>query len=113
MYTTYNITSNTTGTGTSAVTTNSYAAKQVFASGGLRMGGSSYYNLDITNPTTPSMVYSVGSNYATLQAGQYPKKADGTVDTTLKGMQNGTLGPTGDQAAVSRMGPSWGKPSVG
>lgn len=112
VYTTYNITSNTTGTGTSAVTTNSYAAKQVFASGGLRMGGSSYYNLDITNPTTPSMVYSVGSNYANILAGQ-PKKADGTVDTTLKGMQNGTLGTTGDQAAFARMGQSWGKPSVG
>ena len=112
VYTTYNITSNTTGKGTSAVTTNSYAAKQVFASGGLRMGGSSYYNLDITNPTTPSMVYSVGSNYANILAGQ-PKKADGTVDTTLKGMQNGTLGTTGDQAAFSRMGQTWGKPSVG
>lgn len=112
VYTTYNITSNTTGKGTSAVTTNSYAAKQVFASGGLRMGGSSYYNLDITNPTTPSMVYSVGSNYANILAGQ-PKKADGTVDTTLKGMQNGTLGSTGDQAAFSRMGQTWGKPSVG
>lgn len=113
VYTTYNITSNTTGTGASAVTTNSYAAKQVFASGGLRMGGSSYYNLDITNPTTPNMVYSVGSNYATLQAGQYPKKSDGTDDSTLKGMQNGTYGTTGDQAAFSRMGQTWGKPSVG
>lgn len=112
VYTTYNITSKTTGTGTSAVTTYSYVAKQVFASGGLRMGGSSYYNLDITNPTTPSMVYSVGSNYANILAGQ-PKKADGTVDTTLKGMQNGTLGTTGDQAAFSRMGQTWGKPSVG
>lgn len=113
VYTTYNITSNTTGAGASAVTTNSYAAKQVFASGGLRMGGSSYYNLDITNPTTPNMVYSVGSNYATLQAGQYPKKSDGTDDSTLKGMQNGTYGTTGDQAAFSRMGQTWGKPSVG
>lgn len=113
VYTTYNITSNTTGTGASAVTTNSYAAKQVFASGGLRMGGSSYYNLDITNPTTPSMVYSVGSNYAALQAGQYPKKSDGTNDTTLKGMQNGAYGTTDDQEAFSRMGQSWGKPSVG
>lgn len=113
VYTTYNITSNTTGTGASAVTTNSYAAKQVFASGGLRMGGSSYYNLDITNPTTPNMVYSVGSNYATLQAGQYPKKSDGTDDSTLKGMQNGTYRTTGDQAAFSRMGQTWGKPSVG
>lgn len=113
VYTTYNITSKTTGTGASAVTTNSYAAKQVFASGGLRMGGSSYYNLDITNPTTPNMVYSVGSNYAALQAGQYPKKADGTNDTTLKGMQNGAYGTTGDQEAFSRMGQTWGKPSVG
>lgn len=113
VYTTYNITSNTTGTGASAVTTNSYAAKQVFASGGLRMGGSSYYNLDITNPTTPNMVYLVGSNYATLQAGQYPKKSDGSDDSTLKGMQNGTYGTTGDQAAFSRMGQTWGKPSVG
>ena len=113
VYTTYNITSNTKGSGDEAVTTNSYVAKQVFAAGGLRMGGSSYYNLDITNPTTPNMVYSVGSNYATLQAGQYPKKADGTVDTTLKGMQNGTYGITGDQEAFSRMGQSWGKPSVG
>lgn len=108
VYTTYNITSNTTGTGTSAVTINSYAAKQVFASGGLRMGGSTYYSLDITNPSTPSLIYSVGSNYANVLQGQA---------STIYGMKNGIYGNattnTDEQKAYSRMGQTWGKPSVG
>ena len=108
VYTTYNITSNTTGTGTSAVTTNSYVAKQVFASGGLRMGGSTYYSLDITNPSTPSLIYSVGSNYANVLQGQA---------STIYGMKNGIYGNattnTDEQKAYSRMGQTWGKPSVG
>ena len=108
VYTTYNITSNTTGTGTSAVTTNSYVAKQVFASGGLRMGGSTYYGLDITNPSTPNLIYSVGSNYANVLQGQA---------STIYGMKNGIYGNattnTDEQKAYSRMGQTWGKPSVG
>lgn len=108
VYTTYNITSNTTGTDTSAVTTNSYVAKQVFASGGLRMGGSTYYSLDITNPSTPSLIYSVGSNYANVLQGQA---------STIYGMKNGIYGNattnTDEQKAYSRMGQTWGKPSVG
>lgn len=108
VYTTYNITSNTTGAGASAVTTNSYVAKQVFASGGLRMGGSTYYSLDITNPSTPSLIYSVGSNYANVLQGQA---------STIYGMKNGIYGNattnTDEQKAYSRMGQTWGKPSVG
>lgn len=104
VYATYNINGSTTGTGASAVTTNNYAAKQIFASGGLRMGGSTYYNLDITNPSAPSMVYSVGSNYANVLLNRA---------TTLQGMQNGNYATTGDQAAFARMGQTWGKPSVG
>lgn len=85
-----------------------YTANQIFATGGLRMGGSSYYSLDITNSSTPSMIYSIGSNYAnTLQ---------GTA-TSLVGMRNGTLGTAGsltdEQKAYSVMGQSWGKPSIG
>lgn len=104
VYATYNIDSTTTGTGAAAVTTSKYATNQVFAAGGLRMGGSTYYNLDITNSSSPSLIYSVGSNYANVLQGKA---------TTLQGMQNGTYGTSGDQAAFARMGQSWGKPSVG
>ncbi|MFW2176588.1 MULTISPECIES: hypothetical protein [unclassified Moraxella] len=81
-----------------------YAASQIFATGGLRMGGSTYYGLNISNADAPSMVYSVGSNYANY--------LQGTV-TTISGMKNGTYATTGDQLAFSRMGQSWGKPSTG
>lgn len=100
VYNNYALTS--TGTGTSKVT--QYKSLQSFATGGLRMGGSTYYSLNITNKTQPQMLYSVGSNYANVLAG---------TATSVQGMQNGVLGTTGDQAAFARMGQSWGKPSVG
>ena len=91
-------------TSTGTKTSTQYAAKQVFASGGLRMGGSTYYGLNISDANTPSMVYSVGSNYANVLQGKA---------TTLQGMRNGTYGTTDEQKAFARMGQSWAKPSVG
>lgn len=81
-----------------------YKALQSFASGGLRMGGSSYYSLDISDKVAPKQIYSLGSTYAhNLQNSA----------TAIQGMKNGTLGTTGDQEAFARMGQSWGKPAIG
>ena len=82
-----------------------YKAAQIFAAGGLRMGGSAYYNLDITDPTKPRLIYSLGSNYANVLQGQA---------STLGGMRNAsTHNTSGENAAFARMGQTWGKPAVG
>lgn len=52
----YNITTNAT-TSTSSVT-----AKQMNVYGGMRMGGSSYYGLDVLNPSSPKLLFRVGSD---------------------------------------------------
>lgn len=77
-----------------------YKASSVIASGGLRMGGSKYYSLDITNNTAPKLLYSVGSSY-----GKHLQ--DGSVITGSGGKT------TAENQAYARMGQSWGKPSVG
>lgn len=78
---------------------NKVTAQTVIASGGLRLGGSSYYGLNITNKENPELLYTVGSNYANLNAeGRFTDYGA----TSLNGNQ-----------AFSRMGMSWGKPSVG
>lgn len=80
-----------------------YKALQTFASGGLRMGGSTYYSLDISDKTNPKYIYSIGSNYAnTLQ---------NTI--ALQGLRDSTAGTTPEHTAYARMGQSWGKPAVG
>lgn len=85
----------------SYTTTNDKAeAKSVIASGGLRLGGSSYYGLDITEKEHPKLLYTVGSNYANLNA-----------ESTFT--DYGAASLDGNQQAFSRMGMSWGKPSVG
>ena len=87
-------------------TTNTYEAAQSFALGGLRMGGSMYYALDVTKVNEPKMIYSVGSNYANRQ------KGDNTV--ALSGNKNGVINNTADeQKAYARMGQTWGKPTLG
>lgn len=81
-----------------------YKASQIFAMGGLRMGGSTYYALDITDVTKPKLIYSVGSNYANRLQG----------DTTeLQGITNDTIGKNAEQQALSHMGQSWAKPTIG
>ena len=80
-------------------------ALQSLAFGGLRMGGSMYYGLNLTDISSPKMIYSVGSTYA----------IDGS--TNAKGVKNDTVADattnTDDQKAYARMGLSFAKPSVG
>lgn len=104
-YASYTTKPATTGTGTTATTSSSYESAQSFALGGLRMGGSMYYALDVTNVTQPKIIYGVGSNYANLLKG----------DTTALGgtEDNVTSLATDEQKAFSNMGQSWGKPTLG
>lgn len=83
---------------------NKYKATQIFAFGGLRMGGSTYYSLNISNKTVPTFVYSVGSNY-----GEHLQ--DTTV--TLAGMSSYATANDDEKRALARMGQSWAEPSVG
>ena len=62
-------------------------AKVIQAYGGLRMGGSAYYGLDLTNINTPKLLFKIAP----------------TIDSTT-GAQSGTF---------ARMGQSWSKPVVG
>lgn len=78
---------------------NKVTAQTVIASGGLRLGGSSYYGLNIADKENPKLLYTVGSDYANLNAeGRFTDYGA----TSLNGNR-----------AFSRMGMSWGKPSVG
>lgn len=105
-YVAYTTKSKTEGKDDEAKTTNTYEAAQSFALGGLRMGGSMYYALDVTKVNEPKMIYSVGSNYANRQ------KGDNTV--ALSGNKNGVINNTSpEQEAYARMGQTWGKPTLG
>lgn len=105
-YVAYTTKSKTEGKDDEAKTTNTYEAAQSFALGGLRMGGSMYYALDVSDVKAPKMIYSVGSNYANRQ------KGDSTV--ALSGNKNGVINNTAnEQKAYSRMGQTWGKPTLG
>lgn len=104
-YVSYSTQSKTVGSGDSAVTTNTYAADKSLAMGGLRMGGSSYYALDISNVTSPALIYSVGSNYANRLQGSTDK---------LQGMKNDVFSTTNaQQLAFARMGQTWAQPTIG
>ncbi len=109
-YVAYTTKSKTEGKDDEAKTTNTYEAAQSFALGGLRMGGSMYYALDVTDVDAPSMIYSVGSNYANRQK---------ELSTDVKGSKNGAAAivnvatATPEQKAYARMGQSWGKPALG
>lgn len=88
-----------------AKTVNTYEAAQSFALGGLRMGGSMYYALDVSNVTKPKMIYGVGSNYAN-------KLQNNTI--TLAGTKNNvTSTATAELKAYANMGQTWGKPTLG
>lgn len=80
-------------------------ALQSLAFGGLRMGGSMYYGLNLTNISSPEMIYSVGSTYA----------IDGSANT--KGVKNDIVADattnTNEHKAYARMGLSFAKPSIG
>lgn len=104
-YASYTTKPATTGTGTTATTSSTYESAQSFALGGLRMGGSMYYALDVTDVTQPKIIYGVGSNYANRLKGD---------TTTLGGTKaNITSLATDEQKAFSNMGQSWGKPTLG
>ncbi|MGP4787949.1 hypothetical protein ACTXGJ_02360 [Psychrobacter sp. 1Y11] len=97
---------NSNSTTANNVTTNTYEADQSLALGGLRMGGSTYYALDVTDITAPKMVYSIGSNYAN-------KLQNNAIDIagTVNGVTNATA--TAEQKAFAKMGQTWGKPALG
>ena len=79
-------------------------AQQSLAFGGLRMGGSMYYGLNLSDLNNPKMIYSVGSTYA----------IDGS--SSAKGVKNDVIDTTTnatDQKAYAKMGLSFAKPSVG
>lgn len=80
-------------------------ALQSLAFGGLRMGGSMYYGLNLSDLTKPEMIYSVGSTYA----------IDGSA--SAKGIKNDTVANTttntNEQKAYAKMGLSFAEPSVG
>ncbi|WP_201578866.1 hypothetical protein [Psychrobacter sp. Pi2-52] len=80
-------------------------ALQSFAFGGLRMGGSMYYGLNLSDLTSPKMIYSVGSTYA----------IDGS--SAAKGIKNDTVANTttntNEQKAYAKMGLSFAEPSIG
>ena len=104
-YASYTTKSNTTGTGAAATTVNTYEADQSFALGGLRMGGSMYYALDVSDVTTPKIIYGVGSNYANRLMGGA---------AALGGTKANVTGDTSaEQKAFANMGQSWGKPALG
>lgn len=79
-------------------------AQQSLAFGGLRMGGSMYYGLNLSNLTDPKMIYSVGSTYAIDGSGN----AKGVKNDSVAGTTN-----TNEQKAYAKMGLSFAKPSVG
>lgn len=87
-------------------TINTYEAAQSFALGGLRMGGSMYYALDVTDVNDPELIYSVGSNYANRRKGATTVALSGTKNST-------TDNTTAEQQAYARMGQTWGKPTLG
>jgi hypothetical protein len=84
---------------------NKIEAQQSLAFGGLRMGGSVYYGLNLSDLTNPEMIYSVGSTYA----------IEGS--SAAKGIKNDTIANaitnTNEQKAYAKMGLSFAKPSVG
>lgn len=80
-------------------------ALQTLAFGGLRMGGSMYYGLNLSDLSDPELIYSVGSTYA----------MDGSANA--KGIKNDAVANattnTRQQKAYARMGLSFAQPSVG
>ena len=110
-YASYTTKSNTDGEGDAATTTNTFEAEQSFALGGLRMGGSMYYALDVSTPSTPKMIYSVGSNYANKlqdQLGATPTVLAGTTTSSTV-----AVAVAAEKLAFAKMGQSWGKPALG
>lgn len=109
-YVSYTTKSTTTGTGESATTTNTYESDQSFALGGLRMGGSMYYALDVSDVSKPKIIYGIGSNYANRLKGD-TTALGGTRDNVTSSATG--VGTSADLRAYARMGQTWGKPTLG
>ena len=77
-----------------------FTANEVIASGGLRMGGSTQYALDLSDFNNPKIIYAVGSDYAENEFGE------GLISAA-------PISLTGANNAFKRMGQSWGKPTQG
>ena len=107
-YVSYTTKSTTTGEGAAATTTNTYESDQSLALGGLRMGGSMYYALDVSDVTKPKIIYGVGSNYANRLKGD-TAALGGTINNSTSTATTGSA----EQKAFAKMGQSWGKPTLG
>lgn len=79
--------------------TGGVVSKQIIASGGLGLGGSAHYSLNLTDLDDPEMVYKAGSNYAELLSG-----------STLSDVPAALAGSPSE---FKRMGLTWGQPSSG
>jgi len=77
-------------------------AKDVFASGGLGMGGSAYYGLDLTSSSDPKLLYKIGSTYS-------KEERTGLVSGILDALPISFNANT----AFSRMGLTMAKPGTG
>lgn len=62
VYADYESGASTSGSGASATTTVTLKAKNVIAAGGLRMGGSEYYALNLSDFTSPKLIYARGAD---------------------------------------------------
>ena len=107
-YVSYTTKSTTAGTGATATTINTYESDQSFALGGLRMGGSMYYALDVSDVDKPKIIYGVGSNYANRLKGE-TAALGGTINNNTSTATTGSA----EQKAFAKMGQSWGKPTLG
>ena len=77
-------------------------AKDVFASGGLGMGGSAYYGLDLTSSSFPKLLYKIGSTYS-------KEERTGPISGILDALPISFNANT----AFSRMGLTMAKPGTG
>ncbi|WP_350655534.1 hypothetical protein [Psychrobacter sp. S1-30-MNA-CIBAN-0213] len=109
-YVSYTTKSTTVGTGETATTTNTYESDQSFALGGLRMGGSMYYALDVSDVSKPKIIYGIGSNYANRLKGDTTALGGTKDNVTSSAIATGT---SAELKAYAQMGQTWGKPTLG
>lgn len=83
-----------------------FEADKSIVMGGLRMGGSMYYALDVTDVSHPTMIYSFGSNYANRLQNSALLTASGTINDVSGSSSS-------EHNAVKHMGQTWGKPAIG
>jgi len=75
-------------------TSNKFVADKANIYGGMRMGGSSYYGLDVKDPTSPKFLFQIDPVSGTI------KSSTSSANTTTA------------NAAIQAMGQSWSKPTL-